>query len=145
MPRAELVSRSHASGSLRQSLVPRADERFPMKLMKRKTRKAIEKSVAKVIKKHGPKIATGIAAGLASSLATLVSTDDSGGGKKKKKKGSKLSNLLPSGKTLAELPGVKQVSEMVSGSDAKKKPSSHKKPATRRKSASKKTKKQAQP
>jgi hypothetical protein len=49
-----------------------------MKLVKRKTRKALRKSVNKVIKKHGGKIAAGLAGGIASTLATLASTDAPG-------------------------------------------------------------------
>jgi hypothetical protein len=45
-----------------------------MKIMQRKTRKAIGKSVKKAIKKHGPKIAAGLAGGIASTLATLANT-----------------------------------------------------------------------
>lgn len=46
-----------------------------MKIIKRKTQKAIEKTLRKAIKKHGPAIAAGLASGIASSLATLASTD----------------------------------------------------------------------
>ena len=46
-----------------------------MKLVKRKTRKAIEKSVRKAMKRHGPAIVAALAGGLASSLATLANTD----------------------------------------------------------------------
>jgi hypothetical protein len=49
-----------------------------MKVMKRKTRKAITKSVRKAIKKHGPQIAAGLAGGIASTLATLANTDAPG-------------------------------------------------------------------
>jgi hypothetical protein len=46
-----------------------------MKLVKRKTRKAIQKGLKKAIKKHGPKITAGLAGGLASALATLANTE----------------------------------------------------------------------
>ena len=46
-----------------------------MKIVNRKTRKAIEKTLRKAIKKHGPALAAGLASGIASSLATLASTD----------------------------------------------------------------------
>ena len=49
-----------------------------MKLVKRKTRKAIEKSVRKAMKKHGPAIVAALAGGLASSIATLAQTDAPG-------------------------------------------------------------------
>jgi hypothetical protein len=49
-----------------------------MKLVNRKTRKAIQKSVKKALKKHGPKIVAGLAASIASTLATLASTDAPG-------------------------------------------------------------------
>jgi len=49
-----------------------------MKLVNRKTRKAIRKSVKKALKKHGPKIVAGLAASIASTLATLASTDAPG-------------------------------------------------------------------
>ena len=49
-----------------------------MKVIKRKTRKAITKSVRKAIKKHGPQIAAGLAGGIASTLATLANTDAPG-------------------------------------------------------------------
>ena len=45
-----------------------------MKLVKRKTRKAISKSVNKVIKKHGPEVAAGLTGSIASALATLAGT-----------------------------------------------------------------------
>jgi hypothetical protein len=46
-----------------------------LKLMNRRTRKAIRKSLRKVIRKHGPEIITGLAAAAASAIATLASTD----------------------------------------------------------------------
>jgi NH3-dependent NAD+ synthetase len=46
-----------------------------MKLVNRKTRKAIRKSVKKVVKKHGAKVVAGLAGGIASTLATLASTE----------------------------------------------------------------------
>ena len=46
-----------------------------MKLVKRKTRKAIEKSVRKALKKHGPALVAGLVSGLASAVAALAKTD----------------------------------------------------------------------
>ncbi len=124
-----------------------------MKLIKRKTRKAIEKSLSKAIRKHGPKIATGLAAGLASSIATYVSNDQSGsGGKRKKGKKGRLMNFLPKegiGNTLAKVPGVKQVGDLLPGGDSgKKKTRTHSgatKGSSRKKSGGKRAKKQAKP
>jgi hypothetical protein len=67
-----------------------------MKLVGRKTRKAIRKSVKKIVKKHGGKIATGLASGVASSLATLAKTEAPGtGGKSNLKQASKkVSDML---------------------------------------------------
>lgn len=53
-----------------------------MKIVNRKTRKAIRKSVNKVLKKHGPEFAAGLAGSVASALATLASTQAPGRGKK---------------------------------------------------------------
>jgi hypothetical protein len=75
-----------------------------MKLMKRKTRKAIQKSVRKVIKRHGSEAAAGLAGGVASALATLASTD-APGTKGKKSNLGKLSQ---------------QVSQALAGDDRKK-------------------------
>ena len=49
-----------------------------MKLINRKTRKAIDKSVRKALKRHGPALIAGLASGLASSLATLSKTEAPG-------------------------------------------------------------------
>ena len=49
-----------------------------MKLMTKKTRKAIRKSVGKVIRKQGPVIAAGLAGSIASTLATLAGTEAPG-------------------------------------------------------------------
>jgi hypothetical protein len=46
-----------------------------MKLVNRKTRKAIEKSVRKAMRKHGPALIAGLASGLASTIATLAKTE----------------------------------------------------------------------
>ena len=61
-----------------------------MKLVKKKTRKAISKSVGKVIHKHGPAIAAGLAGSIASTLATLAGTE-APGSKGKKSNLAKLS------------------------------------------------------
>ena len=61
-----------------------------MKLVKKKTRKAISKSVSKVIQKHGPAIAAGLAGSIASTLATLAGTE-APGSKGKKSNLAKLS------------------------------------------------------
>jgi hypothetical protein len=62
-----------------------------MRLVKKKTRKAISKSVGKVIQKHGPAIAAGLAGGIASTLATLAGTE-APGSKGKKSNLAKLSD-----------------------------------------------------
>jgi hypothetical protein len=49
-----------------------------MKLVNRKTRKAIKKSVRKAMKKHGATLMAGLASGLASTLATLAKTEAPG-------------------------------------------------------------------
>jgi hypothetical protein len=49
-----------------------------MKLVNRKTRKAIKKSVRKAMKKHGPALVAGLASSLASTLATLAKTEAPG-------------------------------------------------------------------
>jgi hypothetical protein len=46
-----------------------------MKLVNRKTKKAIEKSVRKAMKKHGPALIAALAGGLASTIATLAKTE----------------------------------------------------------------------
>jgi hypothetical protein len=50
----------------------------PMKLVNRKTRKAIEKSVRKALKKHGPALLAAVAGSLVSSIATLAGTEATG-------------------------------------------------------------------
>jgi hypothetical protein len=50
-----------------------------VKILNKKTRKALEKSLRKAIRRHAPAIAAGLATGLASSLATLASTEASEG------------------------------------------------------------------
>jgi hypothetical protein len=49
-----------------------------MKLVNRKTRKAIEKTVRKALKRQGPALVAAVASGLASSLATLAKTEAPG-------------------------------------------------------------------
>src|SRR4051812_34846439 len=63
---------------------------FFMKLVKKKTRKAISKRIGKVIHKHAPVIAAGLAGSIASTLATLAGTD-APGSKGKKSNLTKLS------------------------------------------------------
>jgi hypothetical protein len=46
-----------------------------MKLLNKKTQKAIEKSVRKALRQHGPKLVAAIAGSLASTLATLAATE----------------------------------------------------------------------
>jgi NH3-dependent NAD+ synthetase len=67
-----------------------------MKLVNRKTRKAIRKSVKKVVKKHGPKVVAGLAGGIASTLATLASTEapDAKGKSNLRKAARKVSDAL---------------------------------------------------
>ena len=78
-----------------------------MKIVSKKTRKALRRSVKKVVKKHGPKIASGLAAGVASSLATLASTTAAG------TKGKK-SNLTKVSRKV-----TRQVSDMLLGEGKK--------------------------
>ena len=49
-----------------------------MKLVNRKTRKAIKKSVRKAMKKHGPTLLASLTSALASTLATLAKTEAPG-------------------------------------------------------------------
>jgi hypothetical protein len=53
-----------------------------MKLVNKKTRKAINKAVSKAMKKHGQTLLAGLLGGLASTLATLAKTDAPGTGGK---------------------------------------------------------------
>ena len=46
-----------------------------MKLVNRKTKKAIEKSVRKAFKKHGPALIAGLVSSLAATVATLAKTE----------------------------------------------------------------------
>ena len=49
-----------------------------MKLVKKKTRKAIEKTVRKAMKKHGPALMASLVSSLAASIATLAQTEAPG-------------------------------------------------------------------
>jgi hypothetical protein len=49
-----------------------------MKLVSRKTRKAIDKTVRKAMKKHGPALVAAAASGLVSVIATLAKTEAPG-------------------------------------------------------------------
>jgi hypothetical protein len=49
-----------------------------MKLVNKKTRKAINKAVRKAMKKNGPALMAGLAGAFASSLATLAKTEAPG-------------------------------------------------------------------
>lgn len=86
-----------------------------MKIVNRKTRKAIRKSVGKVIKKHGPEMAAGLAGGIASTLATLAGTEAPG------TKGRK-SNLAALSKKVSKKVSdtSKRVSDTLVGEDDKK-------------------------
>jgi ATP-dependent protease HslVU (ClpYQ) peptidase subunit len=53
-----------------------------MKIMKKKTRRAIRKSVRKLANKHGREIAVGLIGSIASALATLANTEAPGSGGK---------------------------------------------------------------
>lgn len=46
-----------------------------MKLVKKKTKKAIEKSVRKALKRHGPALVAAVTGSLASAIATLAKTE----------------------------------------------------------------------
>lgn len=54
-----------------------------MKLVTRKTKKAVRKSVKKLIKKHGAEVAAGLVGTAASALATLAGTEAPGARGKK--------------------------------------------------------------
>jgi hypothetical protein len=71
-----------------------------VKLMNRRTRKAIRKSLRKVIRKHGPEIITGLAAAAASAIATLASTEAAGADGRKSNLG-KLSDKVAGALSLA--------------------------------------------
>jgi hypothetical protein len=49
-----------------------------VKLINRKTQKAIRKSVRKAMRKHGAALVAGLVSGVASSLATLANTEAPG-------------------------------------------------------------------
>jgi hypothetical protein len=49
-----------------------------MKIMKKKTRRAINKTMRKMIKRHGREIAAGLVGSIASALATLAATEAPG-------------------------------------------------------------------
>jgi hypothetical protein len=66
-----------------------------MKILDRKTQKAIRKVFTKVIRKHAPEIAAGLAGSLSATLATLAGTDTPGGTKK--------SNLAALSETLSDM------------------------------------------
>jgi hypothetical protein len=51
-----------------------------VKLIDKKTRKAINKTVRKAMKKHGAALMAGLASGVASSLATLAKAEAPGTG-----------------------------------------------------------------
>ena len=91
-----------------------------MKILKRKTRRAIRKSINKIAKKHGSEIAAGLVGSLASTLATLASTDAPAGRGKRT--------------NLAEL--SRRLSEAITGPLGKK---SHRKVGANDKLAKKKT------
>ena len=78
-----------------------------MKLMNRKTRKAIRKSVQKVIRQHGPEIIAGIAAAVASAVATLASTEAAGSTDGKKSNLGKLSDKVAGALSLANDKGAR--------------------------------------
>ena len=72
-----------------------------MKLITRKTRKAIRKNLKKAINKHGPAIAAGLVGGLASTLATLASNDElvNDGKSRVGKLSDKVQGLMSDGKS----------------------------------------------
>jgi hypothetical protein len=81
-----------------------------MKIMKKKTRRAIRKSVSKMIDKHGREIAVGLVGSIASALATLASTEGPGNdGKSNLTKLSKRisKTLAGDGPKLPKLAGIK--------------------------------------
>ena len=79
-----------------------------MKLLKKKTRKAIRKIVQKAINKHGPEIAGHIATGSLAGLAALLAADP--------KKGKKLKNKLVH--AVRDNPAVEAITDKLPGADA---------------------------
>ena len=82
-----------------------------MKLLKKKTRKAIQKIVRKAVNKHGPEIAGHIATGSLAGLAALLAAEP--------KKGKKLKELVHS---VQHNPAVEAITDKLPGSDADDKP-----------------------
>ena len=78
-----------------------------MKLLKKKTRKAIRKIVQKAINKHGPEIAGHIATGSLAGLAALLAADP--------KKGKKLKKLA---QAVRDNPAVEAITDKLPGADA---------------------------
>ena len=81
-----------------------------MKLLKKKTQKAIRKIVRKAINKHGPEIAGHIATGSLAGLAALLAADP--------KKGKKLKKLAAS---VRDNPAVEAIANKLPGGDAEDK------------------------
>ena len=79
-----------------------------MKLLKKKTRKAIRKIVQKAINKHGPEIAGHITTGSLAGLAALLAADP--------KKGKKLKNKLVH--AVRDNPAVEAITDKLPGADA---------------------------
>ncbi len=79
-----------------------------MKLLKKKTRKAIRKIVQKAINKHGPEIAGHIATGSLAGLAALLAADP--------KKGKKLKKNLVH--AVRDNPAVEAITDKLPGADA---------------------------
>ena len=78
-----------------------------MKLLKKKTRKAIRKIVRKAINKHGPEIAGHIATGSLAGLAALLAAEP--------KKGKKLKKLVHA---VRDNPAVQAITDKLPGADA---------------------------
>jgi hypothetical protein len=78
-----------------------------MKLLKKKTRKAIRKIVRKAVNKHGPEIAGHIATGSLAGLAALLAVEP--------KKGKKLKKLAHN---VRQNPVVEAITDKLPGSDA---------------------------
>ncbi|MDX2081858.1 MAG: hypothetical protein SFU53_13825 [Terrimicrobiaceae bacterium] len=64
-----------------------------MKLLKKKTRKAIRKNLRKAINRHGPELASHLATGALAGLTALVAANPKKSGKKLRKLGQRIASL----------------------------------------------------
>jgi hypothetical protein len=89
-----------------------------MKLIKKKTQKAIKKSVAKAIRKHGPEVASHLAASLAAGITALVAAEPKKA-KKQLKKIAKSPTAKRIGKAVNPVPLLSDVSDRLGGNNHK--------------------------